>query len=1634
MATMDFFRRPLLAGKNISRMALASVRGSVRRHEADGINPFPYFTGVVALQTLNLKVDGVVYNVTLTGPGINTVIADINAVLLANGAAFDADGTLGIRTAVGDSTGSVEVTGGTAAVFLGFDVSNGRIRAANGDITSTPEGRVGNWMGVAFPNKGENLTVESVTRGLSRIAGNSDILYSDISRNDAVVKQVAYTTSDQRLLTISPATQALFISKTFLTSTSDKESLAPYFHLIDQATKQIAKSRVVAVVRGAVIGLPPYANVGAWTGGASVGNVLGQSIVKVPLATIDSIRNGRIIEASAADFTDVIVGDLVQIAGATNTKQWSNNGFKWVVEEKISNTVLAVRPMSKSELTANSVTLNEEQPVLELNTAKTGPEVYGSVAVLTGLFCSHVNVIVDPPIPVGATYDLWAAVPGSLRSATAQATRESLSPIYRGTVSDYVPTENGTLSGLVASQSGANCVVTTGLIRLHGRVYSLPARAFLPGAFADGTNYLYWEESTGNCAISLLTTPWASVLNPAVTTNKGHLIAEVVVAGGVITSVLPVTKVRGENSVPITIGVGGQFPSIEAASLWVQGLVANYSETSSASGSFPHFEFIVVSDLTLSAFVPFGTIPSVTLRGATDSVKLTLGSSYFQIQGKRFELKDLTISSAADSNYLVRVVGASATERVVVRNIKQTAGNLWSVIETTGTGVLNEAQVVDCDLRVSRSVVRGTGSGSRGVDSVRVLRSKFTHVASLAPHIICHGAGASTPWDGDLLVMQDCDFLGGWGSAAGADADPMLVNEAGTHPTVPSQIVIQNIRMNLGNYASANGAVMIKATTANCLIDNFYTSAGKIPTAVDGGTATIVTNSKFLVNPETTTTCGVKAGLVDHCTISHGDTDANTAGGVGVNAIGKLSNSVIGNFFHHGVIVGAGEVEIVGNTISSAAGGTAVDLDACIYVNGASACKIVNNLINVGLQGAGTGLGYGVRFTGTNINVLIEGNHFTLTLRDTSIGSTSGTNSKIRIINNTVVSPDAVTEQGMDISRITEGTVIGNNIRMLGGPGSVALRSGALPGNVRVSNNYLEAETAFTSSGTANLIYEGNHFVGITTNLRGVIEGNYFTGLPSDFRGIISNNYFVANTATGAGNLHGQILGNTFTFVAPATRNDVTGFSGRFEGNSVTGHVFSEVTVETSLEFVGNTVTGNLDISDGATAFTRVHIVSNTIGGDAEIENPGASWSFSDNYVAGVSSLRLMDNIEMSGNRMVGAVTLTADKVYISSSYMGSLTMSGSDGLVSSSSLGTIDVSFTQGSLSGCKILTGIVRKGIVTGCHISGSTNFTLGANAAGTDDLVFSGNYCGGPLILNPGSDQRVTITGNTLRPGSIGDSLAALIVQRGSGIMITGNTINGIPLGIEVGSVAEVKDIVIANNNIHFQTLDARAPSETFTITDVGGVNLPNGTYRYLIIVKYTVGGHASNFIRYSKSALSNSLTVSSGGANGIHLAVVPFTLTFAPSHGLSYTGTYEVWRTNDAGVTWAKHTAGTLLSILGAGDDFGPASVTFTPGTPETAITTNNTNNRPGVRFTNALGARVLGNMMFKKLSFDTEDSFIVVGPSAGGVLIGDNNFTGMPNGITDDGNAGVGDNDTYWTANPTTTYAEAGNVGSGGVRE
>lgn len=412
---MDYYRSPQLTGPNFDRVSRAAVRGNLRRSIVAGVAEF---SALVTGKTLEIYIEAGLYTVTFTGNTMALILSDINTALGGDGLAYDDGGCIAIQSSTIGYPSRVAVTGGTAASYLGFDLLSQSYVSASGDVAGVPEGQgLGIPFGTMFPGKGDNLTRAALTRPLSALASNMDVLYSDLVTEHPRLTQITGSLTDGTDFFTVNAGQRIFTGYDILQNVSTPEDLAPFFAVHD-ANGRLSHVRVIAVVKGTPLGhAPPYADTASY-GADDGGNVLGLSLLKVNAQAITAIPNGRVIRCSGATFTtDVLVGDIADIQAAANSNPWSNDGARWIVETVIDNENLALRPMTAAELTFYGTGVADSQPIISLNTTVGGG--FGTVSIRTGTWCDKVTFILSACI--AAPFTIWACTPSSVRGASAQA-------------------------------------------------------------------------------------------------------------------------------------------------------------------------------------------------------------------------------------------------------------------------------------------------------------------------------------------------------------------------------------------------------------------------------------------------------------------------------------------------------------------------------------------------------------------------------------------------------------------------------------------------------------------------------------------------------------------------------------------------------------------------------------------------------------------------------------------------------------------------------------------------------------------------------------------------------------------------------------------------------------------------------------------------------------------------------------------------------------------------------------------------------------------------------------------------------------------------------------------------------------
>ncbi len=890
MSTMDFFRRPVLAGKVLQRLSSGIVRGNIRRSDPDVTSPTPYFPGASTGDTLELDVDGSPFTVTLTGadPDLQSILDDINTELTGVGQAVSADGSIEIQSLT--PGGYLEVTGGTAATDLGFDVNRTKFRSSGGDIRSTPEARLENPFGSGFAARGENLTVESFNRGLARLSSNLDVLYSEHMRRDARMTKVAAGSTSvatvatgTSLITLPAGTQA-FTALNVLSSTPTPEELSPYVQLIDTTTGlPPATCRVVGIVRGAVAGSPPYADAGSF-GGA--GNVIDVDLIKATVS-VTNIEDGRVVTASAANFSTngTVVGDWAEFVGATNVSPWSNNGYRWVVEEIIDATHIALRPMSQSEyVQANPAGApTEAQPFVELNDTITGLEVFGSLRIRTGTFTPGVKLVVQPQIPTGATYDVWLAQPRSLREATTGADYDF--PRYANNVSQLDPSPNGIISGFQISGTTSSRTLSAGYVRMHGKILRIPATTYTPGGFGgDGTFVVYFDEADGRLKTATTTIPSsfqvAADPSGAVTDAVRHPIAKFVVLTGAFTGGNTTGEMARYSTPPlerITVGRGGDFSNILDAAAYVNMLAASFTETSSSLATYPHFEIVILNSITAEAELLF-ECPSISIRGANPLVTLNLvGAEQLTFKNNYFlKIEDLLVATDDTTSPFI-LLGAQAVAdvgaEVYLRRVRHVPGAECSHIIQGDTGQMKKLVVDDCFFTVNTSIsaVDSSLDGSVATQEIYVTRSYIpTDNLVLTPTMFRDEAGSI--WRGSRLAVRDT-VLEGWAPATG-DATELMVHTNNTGDA--AEITVEGVKIITGTFASGSDVLLIRGDSATVVRIRGLTVVGELGRIVLATAAgSFAEDVVASVRPEASNSFAISMPVVRYCRLT-GNAPAGT--------------------------------------------------------------------------------------------------------------------------------------------------------------------------------------------------------------------------------------------------------------------------------------------------------------------------------------------------------------------------------------------------------------------------------------------------------------------------------------------------------------------------------------------------------------------------------------------------------------------------------------------------------------------------------------------------------------------------------------------------------------------------------------
>jgi hypothetical protein len=878
--SMDFYRRPQLAGTALRFPDYPMLRGSVHRHDPDGVSSAPYFP-LATGGDLTLLVDGTPFTVTLTAnPSAQTVVTAINAVISSKGYAYDEGGVVHVRTL--SRVGSVEVTGTpSVALALGFDLRLGALRTYAGDVAGAGEGRINNLFGAVMPVPGESLNSESFVRALARLSANLDVLLSDGNRTTpqfvewGTVTSIDDTSGNYSLVSITPNAPyvGLGVSNGLGSLragvTLVKAAIAPFFYLTAASGYYPSPHQAVGVVKAAFLseltGAAPYANA---TSAAGPGNVFGLSLVKAGPYQIDEILGGRVVYRSGG-FGAARVGDYVEIRPDANTTKlpWANNGIRWKVEAVIGNG-LSLAPLSKAELTDAGLSgANEVQPIVSLNGTRGNTENFGGLYLWTGPTIDAPKLVVSPPMaPSAIGTVVWAAVPSSPRSRAhgegmnnpalnilAQGFPHNDVIVTKGTMSLTVGTL--TVSGMVIRKNGFRNDVSstlTGLGSYTGYIILTTSGAATlatsAGTLLPGTGIPIAKVVSGAITHDLriagevtehVTVGGAYAMLPDIQTAIYYCalravdVTEIVVTydqaspvGGWVTAGYPI-MIRGENP-SISLARNGSSPlltSSDSQKVILKNLTLPVSDPkvgelfvspSSTIFAVDCFDSIT-GDLVSMANLSTGVGGEVAIYGGQGTLSLFGATST--------RVGDGSITVYLGTNATTVSLGGASTSTVVLGTLAVTLSISGASITVTGSA---QASTLIGTTKVSTPVVEGyagtlslfgTTSTTVGTGSANTYVGVSNVGVYLGTNATLVAIGAvSTTVSGTLAVTQSI-----------SSSSATVTNANGTVSLVDgSAILTRGLRVGAAGAAPATGEAILSAKLTVPVIESGYVPAQSV--------------------------------------------------------------------------------------------------------------------------------------------------------------------------------------------------------------------------------------------------------------------------------------------------------------------------------------------------------------------------------------------------------------------------------------------------------------------------------------------------------------------------------------------------------------------------------------------------------------------------------------------------------------------------------------------------------------------------------------------------------------------------------------------------------------------------------------
>jgi hypothetical protein len=1421
--SMDFFRRPVLAGNNLKRLPFATVYGSVRRLNADAGSDQPYFAGVSATQTLLLKVNGgSVITATLSGAKVNQVLADVNTALGSAGKAFDAGGCLGLQSNTQGASGSIEVTGGTAAKALGFDVSLGKVISYGGDLYGAPPEDTGSSHGVAFPTRGDGLTADVLQRGMGRLAANADVLFADLRRENGLLKPVMNGSSVATISGVGsvfalPASARIFTW--FSSGSMTPADLSAYFVLMDSTTHRPSVHRVTAVTD------------------AGATNLLANNKQKGGPVAITTITAGRVVKCSGASFgtsTYGVVGDTVEISGATNLNPWSNNGYRWVIERIIDSQTVELRPMSQIELKELNPTLSDSQPVVELNGAVGGSESYGNLTVRSGRFNTDVRITVSPPLIAGMTYEVWAAQPASARETASVSFAQSMEPMIRELRGQENSLPNAILSGFDVSIDSTNLIVSPGYVRIHGRAAYFPGWSVARGTIPSSKSYIVFD--TGTFSVSMGTSAAAFTgtdgwYQNTPTQNQKLLLATTSQPSPGSFLLSPAQRRSTGETVQVTVGVGGQFQTLAAAIEWIHAF-ADVETTRGEEGAFPHFDIVLVSNVaTYGGADQAGIkVPYLRVRGADASIHLTCSGAAtpFAIDpgtgACTLVLEDLVLSFPDDVSTIVDInSGDGSVFFKRLRFDETSTGSPITLIQAT-SGAGTDFTIEDSSLTFQKHLISSNlpGDAGGGCGRIRLSNSAFKAVA---PDDLTTNYSIISPGGADYgsfahggLLVENCQFI----DIQNISSSPALIEEDSTagftfitssrFTSLDPSLIDPDVSPPLSLLMRLSGDSYIFGN----IIDGFAS-------AIDAPEACVESNTIQNCNRDDgTSTLVVRAQVANNNIVV--SMNGTTHAGVAVNVTQAANGNNIYGSFRKGIEVdGLNGETIIGNSIT-------------LWSSFA--------IVRVGIDAT-------TSWSGSEAGPTISDNRVSMPIGSATSAAISCASLRSRVSGNSIFidSPNISGILGQNSSNNGSGVIEGNVI--FGGSNQATGYSGSAKGLSVSGGHWIISNNFISDPFWVNLDGSGG-ILAVSNNLLGLGDGSSHLDLHvGNYDVSFSNNHVgIGVPATSGLGTSGRLLisGNKFNAL-PVSLQVCAEVVGNYFGDNVS--------IGYGGRFVDNDVQGALSIPSGTGSSTLL-VQGNTIGNGWQIASSASdTLVFKDNIVYGLrtgldSALNGSSVVYMDGNQF--------------------LTSSGSLN-INSSALRT----FSNNIVNQTNVSLGASNPPLViSGCRFNGSGTTTL-------TTVVVTGCYFVGAITL-PG-DAEIT-----------GTRAQGTVQVTGTGlIQISGCYLNGtFSIASGTGGAIQLTSCHIGGNFLAVSGLqdaiylvECRAPLSSGTSTIVASrVFVSNSKFDHAVVL----GSSSSTAIEVSQSVFSKGLSTSSSGSTDVWLdsSTVTGTTNFAQVGSATITG--------------------------------------------------------------------------------------------------------------------------------------------------